>query len=51
MDYLWNLDEDKVLKIAEIFRIDKDIPYRRALFEFIIPKISSILGKDKKSNL
>lgn len=49
VDYLWNLDEDKVLKIAEIFRIDKDIPYRRALFEFIIPKISSILGKDKKA--
>ncbi|TCS87989.1 NTE family protein [Keratinibaculum paraultunense] len=49
VDYLWSLDEDKVLKMAEIFKIDKDIPYRRALFEFIIPKISNILGMDKKA--
>ncbi|MDI6605122.1 MAG: patatin-like phospholipase family protein [Thermoanaerobacteraceae bacterium] len=42
-DYLINLDERKVLKINKIFGINKSIPYRRALFEFVIPKLSGIL--------
>lgn len=50
MDYLWNLEEDKIIKLKEIFKIDENIPSRRALFEFINPKLSSLLDVDKKDD-
>lgn len=50
MDYLWNLEEDKIVKLKEIFKIDKNIPSRRALFEFINPKLSSLLDMDREDD-
>lgn len=50
MDYLWNLDEDKIKKLGQIFRIGEEIPYKRALFEFIIPKLSNLLGEDREAS-
>ena len=50
MDYLWNLEEDKIDKLKKILKIDENIPSRRALFEFINPKLSSLLDVDKKDD-
>ena len=50
MNYLLKLEEEKVLKLGKILKIDENIPYKRALFEFIIPKLSSILGVEKEAN-
>ena len=50
MNYLLNLEEEKVLKLGEILKIDENIPYKRALFEFIIPKLFNILGIEKEAN-
>lgn len=50
MNYLLNLEEEKVLKLGEILKIDENIPYKRALFEFIIPKLSSMLGVEKEAS-
>ncbi len=45
--FFMNLDEEKVLKIGEIIGV-KDMPYRRMLFEYIIPKLGDFLdiGRD-----
>lgn len=43
---LLKLGEDKIVKIGQVMGI-KDISYRRALFEFIIPRINDLLGIDK----
>lgn len=42
LDYFKNIDEAKVLKIGEILGV-QDMPYKRMLFEYIIPKIAVIL--------
>ncbi len=42
-DLLLSLDKSQVEQIKELVKTP-DIPYRRALFEYIIPKLSSILG-------
>lgn len=49
VDVLLNLNEEKILEIGKILKIE-DVPYRRALFEFIIPKLNNILGLDKKND-
>ncbi len=49
-NYLWNLEEDKVVKLKEIFKIDENIPSKRALFEFINPKLFSLLGVNKEED-
>ena len=49
MNYLWNLEEDRVLKLGKLFRIEENIPYKRALFELMIPKLSSLLGVGKEA--
>lgn len=49
INYLFNLEKEKILKLKEIFKIT-DIPDKRALFEFIIPKMSSILGVEKEAD-
>lgn len=49
LDMFLNTEEEKVLRIGEIFGI-KDIPYRRTLFEFIIPKLSNVLGMEKENS-
>lgn len=50
INYLWNLEEDKMVKLKEIFKIDKGIPNKRALFEFINPKLFSLLGVNKEED-
>lgn len=49
IDAFLNIEEEKILKIGELLGI-KDMPYRRAIFEFIIPKVSYILGMDKRDH-
>ena len=52
-DYFINLflslGEEKILKIGKLLGIE-GIPYRRALFEFIIPKISKLVGTDREND-
>src|SRR5699024_9731745 len=43
------LREEKILQIGNIFGIE-GIPYRRLLFEHIVPKVSSIVGTGKESD-
>ncbi len=45
-NYFMNLKEEKVLKIGRILGIE-DMPYRRMLFEWIIPKLGELLNIDK----
>lgn len=47
INILLDLDEVQVENIKELVKTP-DIPYRRALFEYIIPKLGSILGLDKE---
>ncbi|MCF6464603.1 patatin-like phospholipase family protein [Clostridium sp. Cult2] len=49
INYLFNLEEEKISKLREIFKIE-GVPDKRALFEFIIPKLSSTLGVEKEAN-
>lgn len=44
-----SLGEEKILQIGKILGIE-DIPYRRLLFEHIIPKVSKLLGTDKEED-
>ncbi len=46
IDYFMNLDKNTVKRIGKILGIE-DMPYRRMLFEFIIPKIAELLDVDK----
>ncbi|HHW58164.1 MAG TPA: patatin-like phospholipase family protein [Clostridia bacterium] len=43
INYLLNLEGEKIKDIKEIFRINQEIPDKRALFEFIIPRLCGIL--------
>ncbi len=49
IDFLFKLDEKKVLKLKEIFKIE-GMPNKRAVFEILIPKIATILGVEKESD-
>jgi len=44
--YFMNLDKDIVLKLGSILGIE-DMPYRRMLFEHIIPKLGELLDVEK----
>ncbi|MBU5293489.1 patatin-like phospholipase family protein [Anaerosalibacter bizertensis] len=48
IDIFLNTEENKIIEIGEILGIE-DIPYRRALFEYIIPRISDVLGLKKEN--
>src|SRR5699024_7177697 len=48
IDIFLNIEENKIIEIGEILGIG-DIPYRRALFEHIIPRISDVLGLKKEN--
>lgn len=48
IDIFLNTEENKIIEIGEILGIE-DIPYRRALFEHIIPRISDVLGLKKEN--
>ncbi|MBV1820090.1 patatin-like phospholipase family protein [Anaerosalibacter bizertensis] len=48
IDIFLNTEENKIIEIGEILGIG-DIPYRRALFEYIIPRISDVLGLKKEN--
>ena len=50
IDYLWNLEEEKIIKLKKIFKIDEDIPNKKAMFELINPKLSSLLEVEKHKN-
>jgi NTE family protein len=49
VNYLLNLEEDKILKLGQTFKIET-FPNKRILFEFIMPKVSSILGIEKEAD-
>ncbi len=46
LNYLLNIGEEKILKIGRILGIE-DIPYRRMLLEFIIPRLIELLKLEK----
>jgi len=46
LDYFMNLDEATVLRIGKILGTP-DMPFRRMLFEYIIPKLAELLGLQK----
>lgn len=46
LHYLLSLDETQIRKIESILKLDQ-IPYRRSLFENIVPKLCDYLGIDK----
>lgn len=46
LDYFMNLDEATVLRIGKILGAP-EIPFRRMLFEYIIPKLTELLGLQK----
>ncbi|MCS3915434.1 NTE family protein [Caldanaerobacter subterraneus subsp. tengcongensis MB4] len=48
--YLLNLEKKKVKKLKEIFDISEEVPDKRALFEFIIPRLSAILNLGASSS-
>lgn len=48
--YLLNLEKKKVKKLKEIFDISEEVPDKRALFEFIIPKLSALLNLGASSS-
>ena len=48
-NFLLNISEEKVNKIREILKLP-EAPYRRTLFEHIIPKICSMLGVDREAS-
>ncbi|MBE3592916.1 MAG: patatin-like phospholipase family protein [Thermoanaerobacter sp.] len=43
INYLLSLEGEKIKDIKEIFRINQEIPDKRTLFEFIIPRLCGIL--------
>lgn len=43
IQYFLNLEEEKVLMIGKILGVE-DMPYRRMLFEYIIPKLGELLS-------
>lgn len=47
LNYLLNIKEEEVNKVQEILRLPK-MPYRRSLFECIIPKIYSMISMDRE---
>lgn len=49
LDLLLSIEEAKVDKIKELIKVP-DLPYRRGLFEYIIPKLGSVLGLSKEFN-
>ncbi len=49
MHYLLNLGEDKILRIGQILGIE-GVPYRRALFEMILPRIADFVGAKENAN-
>lgn len=46
MNEFLNFEEEKVLETCKLLGIE-GVPYKRAIFEFIIPKISILVGTDK----
>ncbi len=44
-----DIEEEKILQIGKILGIE-GIPYRRLLFEHIVPKVSSIVGTGKEND-
>lgn len=50
VNLFFNLSPQAVLELAEILGLSKNIPYRRLLFEKVIPKLSEILGLSPKSS-
>jgi len=48
--YLLNLEKEKIKKLKEIFDISEEVPDKRALFEFIIPKLSALLNLGASSS-
>lgn len=46
LNYLLEIDEEKILRIGKILGFE-DLPYRRMLLEFIIPRLIELLELDK----
>lgn len=49
INYLLNIGEEKVRQIEEVLRLPK-MPYRRSLFESIIPRIYSLVSMDSSKD-
>ncbi|MGB9679816.1 MAG: patatin-like phospholipase family protein [Minisyncoccia bacterium] len=49
-DYLVKMDNSRIDKLCKILNINKNIPPKRALFEFVLPKISSFLSLDNSAD-
>lgn len=49
MNEFLNFGEEKIIQICKALGIE-GVPYRRALFEFIIPKISMLVGTGKEND-
>ncbi|MGB9779701.1 patatin-like phospholipase family protein [Caldanaerobacter sp.] len=50
IDYLMRIDAEKVKKLKRILEIDDEIPEKRAVFEFIIPKLASLSNLGSKAD-
>jgi NTE family protein len=50
IEYLTGINEDKVKKLKRILEIDEEIPERRAIFEFVIPKLASLSNLGAKAS-
>lgn len=48
LNYLLSLNEIQIRQVEDILKLEK-MPYRRSLFENIIPKLSDYMGIDKNS--
>ena len=49
IDYVMSLKEDKINKLCEMFGMEKNSG-RRAVFEYIIPKVADLLGLSAKNS-
>lgn len=49
MNAFLGFGEEKILQVGQVLGIES-MPYRRALFEFIIPKISMLVGTGKEND-
>ncbi len=50
MDFFLKLGEEKINKVANLLGIKNNLPWRRSLFEEIIPSIFELLDLEKQAN-
>lgn len=50
INYLLNLEDEKLVKLANILKIEEDTPSKRLLFEYILPRLGNILEVEKNES-